>query len=207
MSAALVARDAAPRVCPRSGLALDERMSQWHTDPRLARAFVRWAGVRAGEQVLDAGAGSGVITDAIISAGGCATAVEFDPRFAAYLRARFGGGVRVLERDFLDHGERAQRVIGNPPFEADNEGAWMLHGAELAPRVAMIMRLHGVSGRGRWDRHWSWLRVHRVAPCVPRPPFFGSGMHEIAVVEASLRRTRRRAQETDRIAFGPLRWS
>lgn len=180
MSAALVARDAAPRVCPRSGLALDERMSQWHTDPRLARAF---------------------------SAGGCATAVELDPRFAAYLRAHFGGGVRVLERDFLDHGERAQRVIGNPPFEADNEGAWMLHGAELAPRVAMIMRLHGVSGRGRWDRHWSWLRVHRVAPCVPRPPFVGSGMHEIAVVEASLRRTRRRAQETDRIAFGPLRWS
>lgn len=32
MSAALVARDAAPRVCPRSGLALDERMSQWHTE-------------------------------------------------------------------------------------------------------------------------------------------------------------------------------
>lgn len=67
---------------------------------RLAAEIVRDAGIAPGELVVDIGAGSGVLTRALLEAGARVTALELDPMLGAQLRLRFTGSeVTVLEVD------------------------------------------------------------------------------------------------------------
>lgn len=67
---------------------------------RLAAELVRDAEVAPGDFVVDVGAGTGVLTSALVDAGAIVTALEADPSLAAVLRRRFGGRpVSVVEVD------------------------------------------------------------------------------------------------------------
>ncbi|MBZ0116590.1 MAG: hypothetical protein K8H88_06340 [Sandaracinaceae bacterium] len=190
----------------------NEDLGQWMTDPRLARALVRWAGVRRGEHVLEPGAGSGNLIEACLEAGAHVTALELDPRWCAFLRQRFRTArVGVHRADFLAgdtyFGSRAPTLsVLNPPFEDDQEGRWIAEAVARTGRAAAIIRLHGLAGITRLEQCWARVRLTRAAVCVPRPPFHGSGVHEICVVECVPRARPRSPQGEDVIRFGHLHW-
>ena len=69
----------------------------------LAAELVEQAGVGAGDLVVEIGAGTGVLTEALARRAGRVVAVEFDPRLAERARARLAGfgNVRVVTADAL----------------------------------------------------------------------------------------------------------
>jgi 23S rRNA (adenine-N6)-dimethyltransferase len=89
---------------------------------RLAAELVEQAGVGPGDLVLEIGAGSGVLTEALARRAGRVVAVEYDPRLAERARARLAGfgNVRVVTGDALalPPPRRPFRVVANPPFGA-----------------------------------------------------------------------------------------
>jgi 23S rRNA (adenine-N6)-dimethyltransferase len=84
---------------------------------RLADAIVRDAGIERGELVLDIGAGSGMLTHALLRAGARVRAIEPDRRLAARLRRACPGAV-VVETDALEEPwpDEPFRVVANLPF-------------------------------------------------------------------------------------------
>ena len=84
---------------------------------RFADALVRDAGVERGDLVVDAGAGSGMLTSALLRAHARVVAIEPDPRLAARLR-RACPGADVVEADALTTRwpEEPFRVVANLPF-------------------------------------------------------------------------------------------
>lgn len=88
--------------------------------PRVAAEVVAAAGIESGELVLEIGAGSGRLTEALRGAGARVCAVELDPALADVLRHRFAhdpqvavicGDALVVELPAAPH-----RVVGNLPF-------------------------------------------------------------------------------------------
>ena len=88
--------------------------------PQLAARLVADAGVRAGDRVVDFGAGRGVLTEALARAAASVLAIELDPSLAARLATRFAGtpNVVVLHADVRDVPlpRTPYRVVANPPF-------------------------------------------------------------------------------------------
>ena len=91
---------------------------------RLAAELVRDAGIAAGELVVDVGAGSGVITEALLASRAHVIALELDAALAAALRDRFAGrDVEIVEVDarrFEWPNERFS-VVSNLPFAGSGE--------------------------------------------------------------------------------------
>ncbi len=86
---------------------------------RLAAEIVREAGVAPGDLIVDVGAGTGVLTQALADAGGRVLALELDPVLAAGLRRRFAGrDVDVLAVDAREWSwpEAGFAVVANLPF-------------------------------------------------------------------------------------------
>ena len=87
---------------------------------RFVAELVADADVRAGELVVDLGAGTGHITAALRRAGARVLAVELDAAFAGALRRRFrdDAQVSVVEGDAREVAlpEAAYRVVANLPF-------------------------------------------------------------------------------------------
>ena len=86
---------------------------------RLAADLVREAGVGRGQRAFDIGAGTGVLTAALLDAGAAVTALEIDPALAADLRRRFSGrDVRVVETDACRWSwpHESFSIVSNLPF-------------------------------------------------------------------------------------------
>ena len=86
----------------------------------LARELVAQAGIAADDLVVEAGAGTGRITEALAATGARVVAIELDPLFANILRRRFEArsNVAVIEGDVLQVPMPSApfRVFGNIPF-------------------------------------------------------------------------------------------
>jgi 23S rRNA (adenine-N6)-dimethyltransferase len=91
---------------------------------RLAAELVRDAGIAPGELVVDIGAGSGVLTVALLDAGAHVTALELDSALAAQLRRRFTRSMlTVLEVDARSWSWPHERfsIVSNLPFAGAGE--------------------------------------------------------------------------------------
>lgn len=73
-------------------------------DGNLVGAIVREAALPPGAAVLEIGAGTGLLTEALREAGADVIACEIEPGLAAHLQERFGGdpGVRVVPGDAFE---------------------------------------------------------------------------------------------------------
>lgn len=85
---------------------------------RLASALVEDAGVGEGDLVVEIGAGTGMLTNALAAAGARVVALELDPALVAILRRRVSPAVDVLERDALHYAwpDEPFAVVSNLPF-------------------------------------------------------------------------------------------
>jgi SAM-dependent methyltransferase len=108
----------------------------------LAPLFVDFAGVRPGDRVLDVGAGTGALTEALLAHGISAAAVDPSPEFAAVLRERFPGleveqapAESIPFADGVFDAALAQLVVA---FMADAPAA-IAEMARVARRVAVCM--------------------------------------------------------------------
>jgi 23S rRNA (adenine-N6)-dimethyltransferase len=86
----------------------------------LAAELVEHVGVGSGDLVVEIGAGTGVLTEALARRAGRVVAVEYDPRLAERTRARLADypNVRVVTADArtLPPPRRPFRVVANLPF-------------------------------------------------------------------------------------------
>ncbi|MBV8151371.1 MAG: ribosomal RNA small subunit methyltransferase A [Candidatus Eremiobacteraeota bacterium] len=121
-------------------------------DAKAARRVADLTVDAPGERVLEIGAGTGILTAALLALGARLTAIEIDPGLAAHLRERFAGAVEAndlevyegdaLAFDFDGYGRgEAWRVAGNLPY---NVGTTLLVGlatrAEPPERIAAMLQ-------------------------------------------------------------------
>lgn len=134
---------------------------------RLAPLFADFAGVRAGQRVLDVGAGTGALTAEIVGRGAEVVAVEPSPEFVAALRVRYpeleAHEAPAEEMPFADDSfdtALAQLVVA---FMADAPAA-IREMARVARTVAVCM--------------WGVEEVQMFAAIARIAPAFGGGYAE-----------------------------
>lgn len=70
-------------------------------DPNIVDKIVRVADVSAGDRVLEVGAGTGTLTQALVESGASVVAIEFDRGLAQVLRDLFENSIEVIEADVM----------------------------------------------------------------------------------------------------------
>jgi predicted RNA methylase len=162
-------------------------LSQWMTDPDLARRLVAELGDIAGQSVLEPSAGSGNIVAALLDAGAIVTAYELDEHYVEKLRERFAdaiaaGGLSVIAGDFLNASipKAFDSTAMNPPFEDGLDGVFVETAMRVSPRIVVLGRLAMLEGQDRYDQVWSRCQpggdwVPRKLRVFPKRPAFASG--------------------------------
>jgi 23S rRNA (adenine-N6)-dimethyltransferase len=152
----------------------------------LAAELVEQAGVGAEHLVVEIGAGTGVLTEALAQRAGWVVAVECDPRLAERARRRLAGypNVRVVTADalVLPTPRRPFRVVANLPFGAT---AAMLRRLLGDPRNRLVRadlivqeqaaRRYAAARPGspetiRWGTAYELETGRRLGPGCFRPP-------------------------------------
>ncbi len=126
-----------------SGAPARSRWSFFRLSPDWASTVVADAGVRAGDTVLDLGAGTGALTAPLLDAGARVIALEKHPGRARELRERFTDRpVVVVEGDIreLRLPARPFRVVANPPFHLARPLVSQLLGARLLLSADVVLR-------------------------------------------------------------------
>ena len=135
--------------------------------------MVRRAGVRAGDLVVDLGAGNGVLTAALVDVGARVVAVELHPDRLATLRGRFAGAaVTVVRADVSDVRlpRRPFRVVANPPWSrAESIRTHLLRAPGLVRADLVLPRwlVHRWAGDSPRIEVGSSLRAESFVPPAP----------------------------------------
>jgi 23S rRNA (adenine-N6)-dimethyltransferase len=152
----------------------------------LAAELVEQAGVGGGDLVLEIGAGTGVLTEALARRAGRVVAVECDPRLGERARARLAGfgNVRVLTADALavPLPRRPFRVVANLPFGSTAAILRRLLGDPRTPleRADLVLqeqaarryaaRRPGNPEMVAWGAWYDLAAGRRLGPSCFRPP-------------------------------------
>ena len=170
----------------------------WHRlDERWAEAVVAAADIRAGELVIDLGAGTGGLTLPLLDAGARVIAVELHPGRAHRLRERIAGRTAVVvESDLRAFSPPGQpfRVLANPPFALTGAvlevlaSAWQLRRADLVLQRGVVIQLE--AGERSSTRR---LRARRLLD-LPTRAFVPRAPVECAVVSLTPVTTARTAR-------------
>ena len=152
----------------------------------LAAELVEQAGVGAGDLVVEIGAGTGVLTEALARRAGRVVAVEYDPRLAERARSRLAGfgNVRVVTADALalPPPRRPFRVVANLPFGSTTAMLRRLLGDPRTPleRADLILqeqaarryaaRRPGAPEVVAWGAWYALATGRRLGPASFRPP-------------------------------------
>jgi 23S rRNA (adenine-N6)-dimethyltransferase len=99
------------------------------------------SGISPGDRVYDLGAGTGMITQALVAAGARVVAVEHDAKLAAKLRVRFADApVRVVESDLCDVTFSSPfKVVANIPFNRTAAAMRKLFSGAGIPQTALLV--------------------------------------------------------------------
>jgi 23S rRNA (adenine-N6)-dimethyltransferase len=148
----------------------------------VAQRLVRDARVAPGDLVLDLGAGTGLITAALLRRGALVTAVELDPKLARGLRRRFPDA-HVVERDLrrLRWPDEPFSVVANPPFSCtspllrsllDDPRCRLLRADLVLQRGAVHARAAATPGlcELQWAPWWSLECGGHLPASAFRPP-------------------------------------
>jgi 23S rRNA (adenine-N6)-dimethyltransferase len=142
----------------------------WHPlRPEWAERLVASTPVRAGDVVVDLGAGEGALTAPLARVGARVLAVELHPVRAERLRRRFAGTrVAVVEIGVDDFGWPGHpfRVVANPPYAGVN--ALVRDLLRLPQLRSADLVVAERAARGLVRRHPGRVEL---GPRVPRPAF------------------------------------
>jgi predicted RNA methylase len=176
-----------------------DRLSQWDTDPKLARRMVDWLepALARGDRVLEPSAGRGALVSAVLERGrGIVDAIEIDPMRCDELE-QLGRRVRVHRGDYLERvapERRYRAAITNPPF---TDGAETAHLAKLlreCEHIVALLPARSLHGHDRYELVWrnvgaaSGWYLRRKAHLVGRAAFAGTstgGRDELVVIDLS----------------------
>lgn len=109
----------------------DKSLGQHYlVDPTILAAIVEAAAIKPAELVVEVGAGPGILTRALASAGADVLAVEFDRRFSRLLNSEFHNwrNVHILSDDALRldfatlerDGQPYRKMVANIPYQITN---------------------------------------------------------------------------------------
>lgn len=135
------------RLLRTEGLRPRKSLSQhFLTDPEALEAIVAAAELRRGDRVVEIGPGLGVLTRRLLAAGASVTAVELDPKLAAWLRRELGEvpGFDLIEADALtlhprDLGQGPYKVVANIPYHITSPLLHAFLGAERPPELIVML--------------------------------------------------------------------
>ncbi len=161
----------------------------------LARRLVDYAGIQAGETVLEVGPGLGLLTGALLGHADHVVAVEKDRRLCAYLRQRLPD-LSLLEGDVLQiELPPFDRVVSNLPYEISSAFTFKLletpfKRAVLTYQKEFALRMVGRPGTGAYSR--LSVKVYyrcagRVLEEIPRSAFWPRPKVDSAIVQLDSR--------------------
>jgi 23S rRNA (adenine-N6)-dimethyltransferase len=166
---------------------------------KLAAELVRTACVQPDDLVLDLGAGTGVLTGALVRAGARVVAVEIDANLAESLRRRYPHvDVRVDDALRLPLPQAPFKVVANPPFDGGTSILRRLLNPVVPLTTADVIVQWGLAEKRAavWPStqlsvYWgAWFELS-VARRLPRnvfapPPSVDAGLLRIARREEAL---------------------
>ena len=130
--------------------------------PRLALMLIGHSNIKKRDQVVEIGAGSGVITTALSKKAARVIAIEPDPVMAKKLRDNLAKNqilnVKVVEKDFLDFELPLEeyKVFSNPPFHLSSAIVHRLIEAENPPvAFYLILQKQFALKLLNTDRHYT----------------------------------------------------
>lgn len=112
--------------------------------PNLALKLIGHSNIKRRDIVIDIGAGSGVIANALSKRASLVIAIEKDPETAKKLRKNLEGreNIEIVEGDFLDYElpkDINYKVFANPPFHLSSKIVHKLIEAENPPESFYLL--------------------------------------------------------------------
>ncbi len=137
------------RILRDEGLRPRKALSQnFLTDASALDAIVAAAELRPGDRVVEVGPGLGVLTRRLLAAGASVTAVELDPRLAAYLRRELAGqgSFELIEGDALSVHPRdvvpdaaPYKLVANIPYHITSPLLHAFLEGERPPELTVLL--------------------------------------------------------------------
>ena len=165
--------------------AVDHALEQYVTPSQIAAEFLTLASHDiADKQVLDLGAGTGILSIGAALLGGTVTCIEKDEQAIVVLRqnydtiaAQYDVAPLTVVHNSLEkcEGMQTDTIIMNPPFGTKNEGIdvqflkkafqwapviWSMHKTTTIPHIAKVAALHNFAMTAQKDIQFPILKTH-----------------------------------------------